>query len=122
MLYMLRNKKGITSVEAIVAIFIATVAIGSMAARQPVAMRTGASSDYLGRAVAIAQAEAVRREAVIMTTGAALLPDDPITRTVQNVTYSITTVTTPPVAPQNFWLVSVRVTWPGTASGITHNT
>jgi Tfp pilus assembly protein PilV len=118
------NKKGISIVEAIVAVFITSVAIVSIAAMQPVALRTGASADYLGRAVAIAQAEAARREAVIMTTGAVIPADSnnaPLT--VQNVTYLITTVTTPQVGAtgQQFWLLSVHVMWPGTVNGVTHN-
>jgi Tfp pilus assembly protein PilV len=120
MLYILRTKKGITIVEAVIAIFLTMIAAGALAAMQPLALRTGASADFMGRAVAIAQAEAAQREACIMTTGAALPADknnDPLT--VQNITYSITTVTTHPAA--NLWLVRVRVTWPGTANGVTHN-
>lgn len=123
----LRTKKGISIVEAMIAVFITSVAMVAIAGIQPIAIRTAAGSDYMGRAVVIAQAEAASREAVIMTTGAALLADrnNEIVM-VQNIPFRVTTVTTPPPVPlplacQNCWLVSVRVMWPQAVSGVTYN-
>lgn len=129
MSHIICNKRGISLVEAMIAVFITTVAVAAITAMQPLSLRTGASADYRGRAVNIAQAEASRREAFIMTTGTVLPADyNNLAYTVPGttITYRITTVTTPPPIPspincQNCWLVSVKVTWPGTSNGVTFN-
>lgn len=127
----LQNKKGITLVEAVIALFIAAIAIFAVAPMQDMAIRTAGRSDFLGRAAEIAQAEAVTREAIIMTpycptppTVCPPLPPgyiDSVNQAVvvDNITFSVTTVTTHPA--QNLWLVSVNVTWPGNVNGITNN-
>ena len=112
-----------------IAVFITTVAIAAISSMQPLALRTGASADYRGRAVAIAQAEAVQYESAIMA-GAPLaditnaLYVDPYN--INKIPFRITTVTTRPPVPAplalpNCWLVSVQVTWPGTVRGVTQN-
>ncbi|MGD0022053.1 MAG: hypothetical protein ABSC54_07095 [Smithellaceae bacterium] len=116
----LRNKKGISLVEAMIAICVTSVAIVALGAMQPLALHTSAGSDYRGRAVAIAQAQAADLEAVIMSPGAVIpanLTNSPLT--VQNITYRVTTSTV--FTAPNFWLVTVQVTWPGTTKGVTHN-
>ena len=122
------SKKGLSLVEAMIAVFVTTVAIVALGTMQPLALRTSASSDYVGRAVAIAQAEAAYCETLIMYTGVAV-PDltkcnKTFTYPVPNTTinFTVTTVTTKTVVgAQNIWLVSVTVTWPGTVTGITQN-
>ncbi len=121
------TKKGLSLVEAMIALFVTTVAIAALSAVQPLALHTSTSSDFVGRAVAIAQAEAAYCEALIMTNGAALPNPNNCNKTfpytVPNtaINFTVTTVTTAPGAGQNYWLVSVTVTWPGTVTGITHN-
>ena len=122
------TKKGISLVEAMIALFVTTVAIAALGAVQPLALRTSTSSDFVGRAVAIAQAEAAYCEALIMSTGAAPPNTSNCNKsysyTVPNTTinFTVTTVTTETVVGlQTIWLVSVNVTWPGTATGVTHN-
>lgn len=118
----LRNKKGMSIVEAVIAAFITTVAIIAVGMMQPLALRTEASSDRMGTAVAIAQAQAADIEAAIMTAGGAVPANLTAWQySVQNITYTIDTVTTNPAA--NLWLVSVQVTWSGpggTVKSVTH--
>jgi Tfp pilus assembly protein PilV len=121
------TKNGLSLVEAMIAVFVTTVAIVALGTMQPLALRTSASSDYVGRAVAIAQAEAAYCETLIMYTGVAVPNLTNCNKTfvypVPNTTinFTVTTATTAPGNGQNFWLVSVTVTWPGTVTGITQN-
>jgi hypothetical protein len=118
------NKKGIGLLEAMIAVFITTVAVVAVIGIQPIALRTAAGSDYMGRAVAIAQAEAARRETALMTFGAPLPADfanelflEAVHPTVQNIPFRVTTRT---VVNPNFWLVSVNVMWPQAVNGVTY--
>jgi Tfp pilus assembly protein PilV len=122
------NKKGFSIIEAMIAVVVTTVAIIAMGTMQPLALRTSASSDYVARAVAIAQAEAAYCETLVMYTGTTTpnltncnqtfvypVPNTAIIFTVTTATQQTT------VGKQNIWLVTVKVTWPGTTTGVTHN-
>jgi Tfp pilus assembly protein PilV len=117
------NNRGFTLVEAVIAIFITTVAVMAIFSLVAPAWRTTSRSDNLGRAANILNDQLQRQESLIMnpcnavTTGTT----GPVTvyssgsatgqsgDTQFNVTRTITNIAT------NVWRVSVRVSWTGHA-------
>ena len=121
----LLNKKGISLVEVIIAMLLTTVAVISILPMQDMSMRTAGRSDFLGRAAGIMQAELEMREQQVMS---GTIPGSPINQAITvsglgaatgDATYNVVTTTTVnSAAPALSWLVNVRVTWPGNATGI----
>lgn len=62
----LRDSKGLSMVECVIAMFLVTIAIVSIMAMQPLAWQGAGKSDYMGRAVGILQRELEWREYKIM--------------------------------------------------------
>ena len=63
---MLRNNKGISLIEVVIALFLTTVGILALLAMQPMSWQTAAKSDFLGRAAGILQEELETTELSIM--------------------------------------------------------
>ena len=117
------SRRGFTLVEAVIAIFITTVAVMAIFSLVSPAWRTTARSDNLGRAANILYDQLQQQEFLIMNPCNAVTPGTtgPVTvyssgsATAQSgdtqfsVTRTITNMAT------NVWRVSVRVAWPGNA-------
>lgn len=123
------NSKGISLIEALIAVFLLSVGILGLLSLQPSSWRLSAKSDYLTRAAGLLQRQLQASEAYIMNPGTAVSPG---TITVTDVSASgeatpqlgdaaFTVTTSTAVAPDigaNAWRVSVTVSWPGRPSGI----
>jgi Tfp pilus assembly protein PilV len=114
------NKRGISLVEVVIAMFLTTVGVLAVLSLQPTAWRTAARSDYMGRAAGIMQKELETRQAFIMNSCNAVT----VGATVSNVLVSGETATQPGDATftvtttitsiaTNVWRVDVRVAWTG---------
>jgi Tfp pilus assembly protein PilV len=146
MLAILLNKKGISIVEALIAIFITGIAAVSILSLQDTSWRTGSKSDYFGRAAGILQTELELRQDQLMRGDM----NDPIkvaanpvlnnlgvaqSRSVHVINpldaaataitgdkvFTVTTTVTDKCVTTGTphpYLVNVQVTWPGTAKGI----
>jgi Tfp pilus assembly protein PilV len=123
------NSKGISLVEALIALFLLSFGVLSLLTLQPSAWRLSGKSDYLTRAAGLMQRQIQASEAYIMNPGTVVSPG---TITVTNVpvsgeatpqlgdaafTVKTTTATAPDIGA-NTWRVSVTVTWPGRPTGI----
>jgi len=122
---MISNIKGFTLVEAIIAIFITTIAVIAIFTMNPTSWKAVAKADYMGRAAGIMQSELELRESQIMS---GTIPASSINQTLQasgggnfagDASFNVTTTTTN--TGTNRWLVNVRVTWPGNCLGGTCN-
>jgi Tfp pilus assembly protein PilV len=122
------NKKGISLVEVCIALFLLSIGIMAMISLQPSAWQLSGKSDYLGRASGILQAQLQAVEAKIMNPNIAVTPGTTTTTLYasgQNTAkqgdavFTVNTTTTDLGA--NFWRVSISVTWPGSASGISQS-
>ncbi|MGB5217831.1 MAG: prepilin-type N-terminal cleavage/methylation domain-containing protein [Smithella sp.] len=128
-LHIIRNKRGISITEMMVAVVITMIGVLSIFMLQSSSWRTVAKSDYLGRASEILSGELQRQEALIMnpryfvetgtfvdtvrasSQGASVAGD-----AVYNVRTRIESIGT------DIWRVTVTVTWPPLNSkGITEN-
>jgi Tfp pilus assembly protein PilV len=121
--------KGISLVEALIALFLLSLGVLSLLTLQPSSWRLSGKSDYLTRAAGLMQRQLQASEAYIMNPGTVVSPG---TITVANVPVSgeetpqlgdavFTVTTTTAAAPDigaNTWRVSVTVSWPGRPSGI----
>jgi Tfp pilus assembly protein PilV len=142
MLAILLNKKGISLVEALIAVFLTGIAAVAILVMQDTSWRTGAKSDYFGRAAGILQTELelrqdqISRPSADMTDQAKVDPNiwplgvahsrnvhviDPLSNAVAaNITgdkiFTVTTAVTSQGGKQ--YLVNAQVTWPGTTQGI----
>ncbi len=128
MLTSLRDHKGITLVESMIAIFLTAIAVISILPMQDMSLRTGAKSDHLGRAAGIMQAELEMQEYRIMNVSNVVNPGPEAPKSVTvsglaavagDLTFTVNTSIAAHPVSANSWLVNVRVTWPGgPANGI----
>jgi hypothetical protein len=122
------NKKGISMIEVLISVVLLTVGILSLLTLLPAGWRLSGTSDYLGRAAAILQAEMERNEILIMNennTVTATPTGYPIKTTVYgsgktspqpgDIRYEVQTER---VNLGASWRVRVRVNWAGNATGI----
>jgi Tfp pilus assembly protein PilV len=131
MFNLLGNKKGITMVEVVVSIAVLSVGILSLITLLPSSMRLANRSDYLGRASGILANQLQTTEATLLN------PSAPVpVSTVQDPYYPseqgagvkgdvhfrvVTTVANLDGGANILWLVNVKVTWPGNATGISES-
>jgi Tfp pilus assembly protein PilV len=114
------NRRGITLIEAVIAILILSVGLLGLLSMQPSAWRTSARTDYLGRAAMILSRELTTRELAIMNPCNAVSTGT-LTRTLQasgqaaaqpgDIAFTVVTTTTS-VVTDAVWRVTVRVSWP----------
>lgn len=116
------NKKGMSIIECLVAVLLTTTGIISLMTMQSVALQGSGKSDYLGRASGILQRELEMREIQIMRGPPPAGPFPIITCADQNgntvscsaagVMFTITYTMT---KPSTWWLINVKLTWPGSS-------
>ena len=113
------NDRGITLIEAILAILLLSIGLVGLLSMQPSAWRASARTDHLGRAAMMLSTELTTRELAIMnpcnavatgtvtrtvfTSGQGTAQSGDIGFTVQTVTAAVAT---------NVWRVTVIVSWP----------
>jgi Tfp pilus assembly protein PilV len=128
MFFTISNKRGISLIEACVALFLLSVGVLALISLQASAWRLSGKSDYLGRASGILVAQLQASEAKIMnpniavTTGTAtstVYPGGQSTPKQGDAAFTVQTTTT--ALGGNTWRVAVRVTWPGNAAGISES-
>jgi Tfp pilus assembly protein PilV len=122
------NNKGISLVEVSIALFLLSIGILALVSLQPSAWRLAGRSDYLGRASGILQTQLQINEARIMnpntvvsagTTTGTVYPGGQSTPKLGDAPFSVQTTTAS--LGGNSWLVTVNVTWPGNATGISES-
>jgi len=122
------NNKGISLVEVSIALFLLSIGILALVSLQPLAWRLAGRSDYLGRASGILQTQLQINEARIMnpntvvsagTTTGTVYPGGQSTPKLGDAPFSVQTTTAS--LGGNSWLVTVNVTWPGNATGISES-
>lgn len=117
------NKKGMSMIEVLIAMFLTVVAVLAIFSLVSPSWRTTSRADYLGRASGILYEQLMRQEARIMnpccsiTTGA--LPMISVNSSGQTTAQSgdaqFSVNTTITSLATSLWRVTVRVTWPGHA-------
>jgi hypothetical protein len=130
MLISICDRKGITMIEVLISVVLISVGILSLLTLLPSGWRLSGTSDMLGRAAGILQAELEGKEIEIMNGNNTITtnPGNPLIRSVSgsgkdplgplppgDKTY---TVSTEVMNSGNGYLVRVRVTWPGNTTGI----
>jgi type IV pilus assembly protein PilV len=122
------DSRGITLIESVIAILIVSIGLLGLLSMQPTAWQASTRTDYLGRAAMVLNRELMRQELWIMnpcnavTTGAAsrtVNTSDQGTNQSGDITFTVTTTTTS--IATNVWRVTVLVTWPLNATGITES-
>ena len=122
------NRKGISLTEVCVAVFLLSVGVLALVSLQPAAWRLSGKSDYLGRASGILAAQLQATEASIMnpniavttgTTTRMVYPGGQSTPKPGDAAFTVQTTTTG--VGGNTWRVTVNVTWPGNATGISES-
>ena len=113
------SARGVSLLEAMIAVFLTAVGIIAIMSLQPTAWKTAAKSDYLGRAAMILSAELERQQARIMnpcnsvaeetTTDDAVRPSAQGTSLQGDAVYSVTTTIAKIGA--NVFSVTVTVKW-----------
>lgn len=129
MFNLLCTKKGITIIEVLVSVVLITVGILSLLTLLPSGLRLSGTSDLLGRAAGILQAELDKNEILIMNennTVTATTPGNPDKRDVYgsgktsaqpgDIKYTVQTQRS--TLPGGQWLVQVQVTWSTNSNGI----
>ena len=118
------DTRGITLIEAVIASFLIMVGVLAMITVQPSGWRLSRTSDYLGRAAGILQAELESNEMLVMNRNntAATAPiikqvngSGKATPEQGDVTYNVRTTRTD---LGGSWRVTVQVTWPNNPTGI----
>jgi len=127
MLKSIRNKSGITLIEAVISSFLMMVGVLALITAQPSGWKLSSRSDYLGRAAGILQAELEANEILIMNKNNTPATA-PIVKKVNgsgrgtpqpgDVTYNVRTTRTDLAGS---WRVTVQVTWPTNATGISES-
>lgn len=119
-------------IEVVISLFLLSIGILGLISSHGPGWRLAARSDYLGRAAGILQRQLQANEALLINPATAF-PAEITTTTDTNVlasgqgqaqakepAFSVTTTTTPDPGG-GFCTVSVRVTWPGNAVGISES-
>jgi prepilin-type N-terminal cleavage/methylation domain-containing protein len=122
------NKKGMSLVEMCVALLLLGIGILALVSLQPSAWRLSGKSDYLGRASGILVAQLQATEASIMnpniavatgTTSSSVYAGGQSTARQGDATMTVNRTIT--ALGGNTWRVTVNVTWPGNAAGISES-
>jgi Tfp pilus assembly protein PilV len=113
---MFLNNKGITLIESLIAVVLTAIAIVGLLTMQPMGWQSASKADSISHATQIMQRELESIECLIMS-GTIPANKVNVSETVGNETLTInTTVTVQPGA--GTWLVRVRVSWQGNATGV----
>lgn len=119
----LRNRRGFSLLEVVIAIFLTSIAVLAIMSLQPAAWKTAGRSDYMGRAAGILHKELERQEVCIMnsnntvntgtTTATVFAAGGTTAQASGDATFTVTT-TIASIAT-SVWRVTVRVAWTGHA-------
>ena len=121
------NKKGISLIEVCIALFLLGVGIFALISLQPAAWRLAGKSDYLGRASGILLSQLQATEANIMNPNIAIPASGSSTvyasgqGTAKQGDVLFTVNRTITDLGGNTWRITVKVSWPGNATGITES-
>jgi Tfp pilus assembly protein PilV len=121
------NKEGISLIEVCIALFLLGVGIFALISLQPSAWRLSAKSDYLGRGSGILLSQLQATEAQIMNPNIAIPAGGSSTvyasgqGTAKQGDVAFTVNRTITDLGGNIWRVTVKVSWPGNATGITES-
>jgi Tfp pilus assembly protein PilV len=130
---LLSNRRGIGLVEVLIALFLISFGVLSLLSLQPTAWSLSGRSDYLGRAGGILHSQLETREMLLMnpTLPNPCIATNPLVQTLsvnasgmvatQPGDASFTVNTTILDNLNGTWLLTVRVTWPGNAAGLTES-
>ncbi|MGD0624349.1 MAG: hypothetical protein ABSB32_06475 [Thermodesulfobacteriota bacterium] len=121
------NKKGISLIEVCIALFLLGVGIFALISLQPAAWRLSGKSDYLGRASGILLSQLQATEAKIMNPNIAIpaggsstvYASGQDTKKQGDVAFTVNRTITD--LGGNTWRITVKVSWPGNAVGITES-
>lgn len=117
------NNRGFTLVEAVIAVFITTVAVMSIFALISPAWRTASQSDVMGRAANILHDRLQQAELWIMNANNAVVTGPTVQDTMYasgdstahpssgDMAFNVSTTTTQ--LDTTVWRVTIRVAWPG---------
>jgi Tfp pilus assembly protein PilV len=128
MFNIISNKKGISLIEVCIALFLLGIGIFALISLQPSAWRLSGKSDYLGRASGILLSQLQATEAQIMNPNIAIPAGGSSTvyASGQNtakqgdVAFTVNRTITA-LAGGNTWRITIKVSWPGNATGITES-
>ena len=121
------NKKGISLIEVCIALFLLGVGIFALISLQPAAWRLSGKSDYLGRASGILLSQLQATEAQIMNPNIAIPASGSSTvyasgqSTAKQGDVAFTINRTITDLGGNTWRITVQVSWPGNATGISES-
>jgi Tfp pilus assembly protein PilV len=125
-----RNNRGITLIESMIAMLLTMIAILALAPMQDTSLRSVLRADYLGRAAGIMQSELELREYQVMsgyipaTIGASTIHQSVTVSGEAGVTGDATFVITTIIAESNpvtnprSWIINVQVTWLSNSTGM----
>jgi len=125
MLHSICNKRGISLVEVLIAIFLTAVGLMAIMSMQPTAWRAAASADFRGRAAEILHSRLETAEQNIMNpciavnagiTNATVFASNQAAAAPGDVSFNVQTNIQN--IGTNTWRVNITVTWPGNAVGI----
>ena len=117
-----------TLAEVVLALFLTTIAVAAILSMQPMSWKTASRSDMLSRASNVLQDELETNEVLIMnadldvtggTTSKTVFPSGGTSRQNGDVPYSVQTTITD--NGNQSWTVTVVITWPGNATGISES-
>ncbi len=113
---MILNNKGITLIESLIAVMLTGIAIVGLLTMQPMGWQSAGKADSISHATEIMQRELETIECSIMS-GTIPANQVNVSGPAGNEAFTInTTITVRPGG--GTWLVRVRVTWPGNATGV----
>jgi Tfp pilus assembly protein PilV len=121
------NKKGISLIEVCIALFLLGIGIMALISLQPSAWRLSGRSDYLGRASGILVSQLQTAEAQIMNPNLAIPASGSSTVYASgqgaarqgDALFTVNRTVTD--LGGNTWRVTIHVSWPGNATGITES-
>ena len=111
----IRDEKGITLVESMIAAFLTVAVIVGLMTMQSVSWQSAGKSDTMGRAVGALQSELESLENDIMR---GQVPAAKTNEEVSSGSFSYFVTTTRSEVSTNKWLMNVRVTWPRNTRGV----
>ena len=122
------NNRGTTLIESVIAILLVSIGLVGLLSMQPSAWQASARADYLGHAAIILSRELTRQELWVMNpcntvslTAVTQVVNASGQGAAQSGDSSYTVQTTTANLGGNVWQVTVRVSWPLNATGITES-
>jgi len=127
------SKKGISMIEVLISMVLISFGVLSLLTLLPSGWRLSGTSDMLGRAAGILQAQLERNEVWIMNEKNPVAPTEGIpspqpvyssgkdTPQPGDIQYLVTTQIQDLGGGSGPWRVRVRVTWPGNTTGVTES-